>query len=117
MKLEVLVTQWSAEGEVYAGGVHEIAKPSKALLGLVAAAEAVGSIKVTASKDERRVMGASVESQSDSEAAYAKAQRDGRWHEGNYDAFMLDVEAGLRDPDQFGAMPDREIYVAERKVS
>lgn len=117
MKIEVLVTQWSAEGEVFPGGVHEIAKPTKALLRLAAAAEDVGSVKVTASKDERRVMSASLESQSDSEAAYAEAQRDGRWHEGNYDAFMADVEAGLRDPDQFGVMPDRETYVAERKVS
>jgi hypothetical protein len=30
---------------------------------------------------------------------------------------MLEVEQGLRDPDAFGPLPDRETYVAERKVS
>lgn len=117
MKIEVLVTQWSAEGETFGGGAHEIAKPTKKLLGLAAAAEAAGSITVSASKDERVTMTAAVESQSESEKAYAEAQRNGSWHEGNYDQFMLDVEQGLRDPDELGPLPDRETYIAERKVS
>jgi hypothetical protein len=117
VKLEVLVTQWTAEGETFGGGVHEIGKPTQKFLRLAAAAEDAGSIKVTASKEERTVMTAAVESQSDSEAAYAKAQRDGSWHGGNYDQFMLEVEQGLRDPDEFGPLPDRETYIAERTVS
>jgi hypothetical protein len=126
VKVEVLVTQWSAEGQTLAGGVHEIGpgecpcgakhKSTKAFLSLVAAAEDAGSIKVSASKAERAELKGHVQTQADGEKAYAEAQRDGRWHEGNYDAFMADVEAGLRDPDEFGVMPDREIYVNERKA-
>lgn len=114
MQIEVLVTQWSAEGKTFGGGVHEIEKPAKKLLGLAAAAEAAGSIRVTASKDERAAMSAAVEAQGESEKKYAEAQRDGRWHEGNHTQFVLDVEQGNRDPDP--TLPDLETYVAERKV-
>lgn len=117
MKIEVLHTQWTAEGEKFHGGVHEVDAPSREFLALAAAAEASGSISVDASEEERAIMDASVESQADSEAAYAKAQEDGSWHGGNYDQFMLEVEQGLRDPDAMGPLPDRETYIAERKVS
>lgn len=117
MKIEVLVTQWGADGEVFVGGVHEIEKPTKKLLRLVAGAEAAGSVKATASKEERAAIDAAVEAQTDSEAAYEKAQANGSWHEGNYDQFASEVAQGLRDSDQIGQMPDKETYVAERTVS
>jgi hypothetical protein len=117
VKIEVLVSQWSADDEVFPGGVHEIAKPTKSFLRLAASAEAEGSIKVSASKEERSSMSAHIESQGDSEVAYAEAQRDGRWHEGQYDQFAAEVEQGLKDQDALGPLPDKETYIAERTVS
>jgi len=115
MKIEVLVSQWSAEGQTFAGGVHEIEKPTKKLLGLVGAAPDTTLTVLSASKDERAALKAAVESQAKSEKRYAQAQRDGSWHAGNYDQYLLDVENGSREPDP--SMPDRETYIAERTVS
>jgi hypothetical protein len=98
LKFEVLTTQWTADEETFAGGVHEIAKPSAALLGMIAAAEAAGSVVVIdAADDHRKKLDSAVQSQEAGEAAYAAAQADGSWHEGNLMQFELDVASGVRD--------------------
>lgn len=96
MKFEVVYTQWSADGKLYGGGVHEVEKPSKKLLGLLAAAEDAGSVRIVeASRAERSALKGHVQTQADGEKAYAKAQADGSWHEGN----RLQYE---HDPSGFG---------------
>lgn len=113
MKIEVLHSQWGADGEVFAGGEHEIAKPTSAFLRLVASAEAAGAVRVvSATGAERSKLRDHVETDKVSVKNLAAAQADGRWHEGNWDAFVADVEAGVREP---GNLPDRDTYVAERK--
>lgn len=94
MRIEVIYSVWGADGTDYPGGVHEIAKPTAKLLKLAAAAEAAGVVRVTASKDERTKMRTHVESQSDSEAAYAKAQESGAWQEANVAQHLMDVAQG-----------------------
>jgi hypothetical protein len=113
MQIEVLDSLWGADGEEYAGGVHEIAKPTAKFLRLAAAAEAVGAIRVKASAEERARMRSHVESQADSEKARAKAQESGAWYEANMRQFLHDVETGSRDT--FGADVGPEQYVEDRK--
>lgn len=116
MKLEVLHTQWAAEDEVFAGGVHEIEKPTADFLRLVAGAEAAGSVVVLDASDAHRAkLDRHVQSQEDGEAAYAAAQGDwvppvndengvmveagywtGPWHEANVAQYDLDVMSGAR---------------------
>lgn len=96
LRFEVSGSQWAADEQVFGGGVHEIARPTKKLLRLVAAAEAAGAIRVlAASKEHRAALKGHVESQAESEKAYAKAQADGRWQEGN----LLQYEV---DPNGYG---------------
>jgi hypothetical protein len=109
VRFEVIYTQWATEDGVFQGGVHELTsdtcpcgvkhgKPSAALLGLLGAAEAAGSIVVLEASDQHRArLDKAVQSQADGEAAYAKAVESGEWHEGNRLQFELDVAAGVRD--------------------
>lgn len=97
MKIEVLTTQWAHDGGVLAGGVHEIEKPTAKLLAAAAAAEAVGSVKVTASADEREKMRGSVESDSESEKKLTQAMADSTWHEGNLGDFIAVKSALLKE--------------------
>jgi hypothetical protein len=99
VKLEVLQAKVGLDGEEFAGGVHEIAKPTKKLLRAAAMQEKVGAVKVTASKEERGTMVAAVESQADSEKAYAKAQEDGRWQIANYRQAIADRRDRLAAAD------------------
>lgn len=97
MKIEVPGAHWAHDDGVFTGGRHEIDKPSAKLLKAVAAAEAAGVIVVHASKDERAKMAAHVESQTDSEKAYASAQKDGSWQAGNLQAFVGDASFRLKN--------------------
>lgn len=99
MKIEVLTTQWTHDGGVLAGGVHEVEKPTKKLLRAAAAAEHAGVVKVTASKDERAEMNSAVQSQSDGEKALEAAMDSGDWHEGNRAQHELDRAAGAPTGD------------------
>lgn len=74
---EVLGAQWNE----YAGGVHEVEDPDPELVALVHAAEAA-DIGVSV-QEWNGAHPRNVESQEDSEKAYAKAQKDGRWREGH----------------------------------
>jgi hypothetical protein len=96
VKFEVIHSQWSADGEVYSGGIHEIdLEPEHAPI--FAGAAAAGAITLLgASPTERKLLAGHVESQKASESAYRAAQRDGRWHEGNLQQFELDVVNGVR---------------------
>jgi hypothetical protein len=104
IKFEVLPTVWGADGEEFGGGVHEVAKPTAAFLRLVAGAEAAGTVVVLEASDAHRAkLDSHVQSQEDGEAEYAKAQADGRWHEGNIEQFDLDVMSGVRTNDLGGS--------------
>jgi hypothetical protein len=101
MKIEVLNTQWAHDGGVLQGGVHEIEDPSQQLLEQAALAESVGSIKVTASKDERATMKAALEPDSESLKKLAQAQKESTWHEGNLGDYIAVKQAVLdRDADE-----------------
>ncbi len=71
-------TEWWANGEGPFVGDVEIARPTKALLRLAAAAHADGAIVVTEGLEEGHV-----QSQEDAEKAYREAQgeigEDGNW--------------------------------------
>lgn len=97
MTFEVLHSQWAADGEVFAGGVHEILKPTPEFLSLLAGAEAAGCVVVLdVSEQHRAKLDKHVQSQEDGEAAYASAVASGDWQEGNLQQFELDVAAGIR---------------------
>lgn len=105
MKIEVLDSLWGADDETFVNGIHEIPKPSKAFLRLVAGAEAAGAIAVLdATAAELAALGHHVQSQDDGEAALAAAMgewTDGRWsgdwHDANVAQFELDVRDGTRE--------------------
>lgn len=117
MRFDVLHTQWAAEGEVFAGGIHEIEKPTADFLRLVAGAESAGSVVVLDVADAHRAkIEKAVQSQEDGEAAYAEAQGDwiepvkddaglilahgrwsGPWHDANVEQYDLDVLSGARE--------------------
>lgn len=82
---------WTADGETYSDLV-EIDKPSKGLVRLASHAHAAGAIDVIEGLDQR-----AVQSQDAGEAAYAKAVKAGKWHEGNDLQHAMDVAAGV-DP-------------------
>jgi hypothetical protein len=113
VKLEVLQAKVGLDGEEFAGGVHEIAKPTKKLLRAAAMQEKVGAVKVTASKEEREVMRAAVEPDSESERKRLAAMESGEWYEANIRQFLHDVEHGGRET--FGADVDAGEYVDGRK--
>jgi hypothetical protein len=114
VKINVLVSQWAADDQVFEGGEQEIDKPSAALLRLLAAGEAAGVLEVLdAAGTERTKMDAAVESQEDSEKALEKAQISGEWFGANYDQFLLDVESGMRPA--VDNLPDRDTFIEERK--
>jgi hypothetical protein len=97
VKVEVLSTVWGHDDGQLDGGVHEIEKPSGKLLKALAAAEAAGSVKITASRDERARMG--VETDAESLKRLEAAQKDGSWQAGNHLAYVADAKARLKDPD------------------
>jgi hypothetical protein len=102
VKIEVIYSVWGAEGEEFAGGVHEIEKPTVKFLKLAAAAEAAGVIKVLhASAEERQKLKRHVQSQAAGEAALEKALASGEWHEANLHQFIADADAKLA-----GELPD-----------
>src|SRR3954447_9246527 len=96
MRFEVLHVQWGADDETFGGGVHDVKKPTAAFLRLLAGAEAAGAVKILDAAGHRQKLNQHVETQAQSEKAYAAAQRSGAWHEGNQAQFDLDVEAGRR---------------------
>jgi hypothetical protein len=109
LTFEVIYTQWATDDDVFQGGVHTLGpdtcpcgvkhgKPAAALLTLLGAAEAAGSIVVHEATDAHRAkLDRAVQSQADGEAAYAKAVESGEWQEGNLLQFDLDVAAGRRE--------------------
>jgi hypothetical protein len=113
MRLEVLQAKVGLDGDEFAGGLHEIAKPSKRLLRAAAVQEKLGAVKVTASKDERAVMNAAVEADTESEKKRRAAMKSGDWYEANHRQFLHDIDAGARET--FGQQLTTEQYVGERK--
>jgi len=102
MVIEVLHFSWAHDGGVLEGGKHEIDKPSAKFLGQVAAAAACSDPPVRvvkASQEERGKIDKAVQSQAEGEKAYAKAQKDGDWHEGNLRAHIAATEARLKDAE------------------
>jgi hypothetical protein len=109
LTFEVIYTQWATDAGVFQGGTHTLGadtcpcgvkhgKPSAALLSLLGAAEAAGSVVVHEATDAHRAkLDKAVQSQADGEAAYAKAVESGAWHGGNLLQFELDVAAGTRE--------------------
>ena len=122
MKIEVLHGRWAYEDEVYEGGEQMIAKPSKALLEGIAAAAACPDPPVrvvSASKDEKAVLGAAVQSQKDGEKALAEAMESGEWHVGNAQAMLDRIDAtlelhdhSLKDGSLDGRLTDEELGYA-----
>lgn len=96
MKIEVVYSSWSAEDERYDGGVHDDVKVTKGNAPTFAAAEAAGVIVIVeASRAERQLLKAHVQSQEDGEAAYEQMQKEGRWQHGNLTQFVQDREASV----------------------
>jgi hypothetical protein len=87
LRFEVLHGSWVADGEEFAGGEHEVTKPSAALRKLAGSAHDAGVICVESGADSKHV-----QSQEDGEAALTKAMGEwddeeqrwtGPWHEGH----------------------------------
>ena len=114
MKLEVLTAHWAADDNVFEGGVHEDVKLTRKLAPLVAGAEAAGVIVVTASREERKLLGGHVESQADGEKAYERAQKTGRWHHGNLSQFVAGAQDRLAYDDTLEAGADDKLTDDER---
>ena len=119
MKIEVLTTQWAYDGGVLPGGVHDVEKPSKLLLEQAALAESVGSIKVSASAEERAKMKAAIQPDSESLKHLEKAQSNSTWHEGNLDDYVASKSALLADQGDLlddEARANLEVGVAQAKA-
>lgn len=90
MQIEVLTTVWGAGDAEFAGGVHEV-KLTRTIAAIVAGAEAAGTIRVVGeTAAERKMLDRHVQSQDDGEAAYEKAQAEGRWQHGNLLQFVTE---------------------------
>jgi hypothetical protein len=68
LRFTVLHSSWHADGEEFAAGDHEIAKPSKQLIHLASHAHAAGALDVSEGLDL-----STVQSQEDGEKALAEA--------------------------------------------
>lgn len=100
MKFEVIHSQWSADGEVYSGGIHDDVELTAEIAPLFAGAADAGSILILkASQAEIELLKGHVEPQKTGERAYRIAQKEGRWQEGNLEQFELDVANGVRSRD------------------
>lgn len=93
VKIEVLHSSWGADKDVFAAGAHELGKPAKKLLRLIAGAEAAGALTVLeATTAERKLLDGFVQSQKAGEAAYKQALTKGTWQHGNLTNFVLSRE-------------------------
>lgn len=101
------------DARVFPSGVEHTEEFSDAELKLLEAAHAAGYIEYTG--DTVAVETGHVESQEDSEAAYAQAQADGTWQEGNAQQYELDVASGARvRQEEYLAQP--ELYDGEESA-
>lgn len=116
LKFTVLIGPWYADGEGPFVDDVEVEKPSPALVRLASHAHAAGVLDVTEGLDL-----SDVQSQEDGEVEYAKAQEDGRWHEGNEAQHALQVVAAdtlgaaeiAVDVEPAAAAPEEEEEVAK----
>lgn len=100
MKIEVLHSLWGADEHVFEGGEHEILKPSKRLLALIAGGAHAGAVRVVdATAAEQKALDSHIQTQDAGEAAYAAAVAKGRWHHGNLLQFVIDREDRLAYDD------------------
>jgi hypothetical protein len=100
------------------GGKHDLEevlgkRPAAATIRSLAAAEAAGACKVTASADDRAKLDRHVESDADSRKARTAAQESGVWWEGQLEQYENEVAAGVRT--HTGPPIDRDEYLADRK--
>jgi hypothetical protein len=105
MRFEVLNVQWTADDETFGGGVHDVKKPTATFLRLLAGAEAAGAVKVLDAAGNRAKLNQHVETQAQSEKAYAKAQESGAWHHGNVQQFVVDTETRIAATPKEAAAP------------
>jgi hypothetical protein len=91
----VLQGPWTAGEHGTFTDTVTVEKPAKDLVRLAGHAHAAGVLDVTEGLDLK-----TVQSQADGEKAYAKAQDDGSWHEGNQIQHDLDqARAGEIEAD------------------
>jgi hypothetical protein len=123
MKINVVYSLWGADELAFDGGVHDVtvigdgtAESPYLSPAVVGGAEASGVIEVVeATSEERAALDAAVQSQEDGEAAYAAAQEDGSWHEGNLEQFLLTARQELDDPD--AELTDERRAALERGIA
>jgi hypothetical protein len=116
VRIEVVHAHWGAEDEVYERGEHELAKPSKKLLRLIAGAEAAGAVVVhVATAAERKLLDGHLQSQADGEAAYKKAVADGDWQHGNLTVFIVEREDRLAYSETLPDGHEEKLSPAQRE--
>lgn len=96
------IAQWAwsdGDREVVVDRRMTVDKPTAAFLKAVGHAEAIGEVKVKASKDERAKM-AAPESDADSLKKLHAAALDGSWHVGNHEAFLVFARDTIADIDR-----------------
>jgi exosome complex RNA-binding protein Rrp42 (RNase PH superfamily) len=94
MRVEVIHSQFGLGPDVVlVGGSNDVGVTVENAPLLAGAASAGALLIVDATDDERALLAGHVQSQEDGEAAYAEAQADGRWHEGQAVQHELDEAA------------------------
>lgn len=92
MRFKVINAVWGADGEEFAGGDHDVAKPTVAFLRLVAGAEAAGAIEVLEVTDQERAkLDKHIEPDEKSLERQQAAQHDGSWSVGNRAQHVLSM--------------------------
>lgn len=108
MKIDVVYSTWGvgdeADGDahVFSGGEQDVNLDEQPYLAkYLAAGESAGLVRIVEATDaERAKLEGHVESQEDSEAAYAAAQENGSWQEANLRQFTYDTEYRLSLSDE-----------------
>lgn len=94
MKVDVLHAECGLGDEVLVGGPQDVVVTAENAP-LLAGAAAAGALNIVeASDEERSLLDGHVQAQEDGEAAYAAAQADGTWREGN------ELQYALEHPDE-----------------
>lgn len=112
VKFEVIYTVWGADDVEFAGGVHEVDKPSADFLRCLAGAEAAGAVKILeAAKETRSKLKGHVQSQAEGEKVWAESQnvyaedgtieKQGPWHHGNLAQAVSDLEYRISVVDTY----------------
>lgn len=100
MRVEVLTAEHGLGDDVLQGGSNDVVVTA-ANAPLIAGAVAAGVLLVSdATDDERALLDGHVESQEDGEAAYAAAQKDGSWREGQ------DLQQAIESHHEFELGPE-----------